>query len=76
MAQQVTYDVTMNKQLRNKAMTDILEVLHETPKAQKFGKYKQDMLLRLAGNILPRLNAGRDDDEKLYPSPLCGGTAE
>lgn len=35
-----------------------------------------EVLLKLAGTLLPRLNAGRDDTEQLYPQPIYGGKAE
>jgi hypothetical protein len=37
------------------------------------GKLYEALLIRLAGTALPRLHAGRDDDERLIPQPLLGG---
>ena len=59
--------------VRNLALSHIEKIL--SPK-YKDKKYQKEMLLRLAPNLLPRLNAGRDDNEQLFPTPLCGGTAE
>ena len=59
--------------IRNLAL-DHLEII--LSHSYKDKKYQKEILLRLAPTLLPRLNAGRDDDERLFPTPLCGGTAE
>jgi hypothetical protein len=33
-------------------------------------EYQKQILLRLAPSLLPRLNAGRDEDERLVPRPI------
>ena len=62
MARATTYDQEKVKELRMAALNDILEVLKESSKAKKFGKFKQEMLLKLAGTVLPRVNelTGKD----------------
>jgi len=62
MARKPTYDYDLTKDVRNQALVDILEVLKETPKSKKFGSYKQQMLLKLANTVLPRVNeiTGKD----------------
>lgn len=35
-------------------------------------EFKKALLLKLASNLLPRLNAGRSDDEPLFPEPIYG----
>ena len=59
--------------VRNLALSHIELVLAFDYKDKK---YQKELLLRLAPNLLPRLNAGRDDNEKLFPSPIYGGRAE
>lgn len=59
--------------IRNMAL-DHLEVILSSSYKDK--KYQKEILLRLAPTLLPRLNAGRDDSERMIPEPLCGGTAE
>ncbi len=58
--------------IRNLAL-DHLEVIL-SPK-YKDKKYQREILLRLAPTLLPRLNAGRDDNERMY-EPIYGGKAE
>lgn len=43
---------------------------------KKKGKLYEAVLLRMAPSLLPKLNAGRDDDEPLFPSPIYGGKAK
>lgn len=52
--------------VRNKALDDILEVLQETENSKKFGEFKKQVLLKLATNLLPRLNVVAGEGE----SPL------
>ena len=56
MARKATYDLTITKEVRNKALGDILEVLNETANVANFGEYKKQMLLKLATTVLPRVN--------------------
>lgn len=64
MARKATYDLTITKEVRCKALGDILEVLNETPTSEKFSDFKKQMLLRLATTVLPRVNehSGRDGE--------------
>ncbi len=56
--------------IRNIALDHLEKIL--SPK-YKDKKYQKEILLRLAPTLLPRLNAGRDDTEQLFPSPIYGG---
>lgn len=56
MARKQTYDSTITKDVRNKALGDILEILKESPDSRKFGERKYQMLLKLATTVLPRVN--------------------
>ena len=56
MATRKTYDLSITKEVRTKALGDILEVLNETPTSHRFGEYKKQMLLKLATTVLPRVN--------------------
>ncbi len=59
--------------VRNLALDHIEKIL--SPK-YKDKKYQKEMLLRLAPNLLPRLNAGRDDEERLFPEPILSRVLE
>ena len=50
-----------------------LAVLKEDPIVDTWKEYKKDLILKMSAHVLPRLNAGREDDEKLIPSPIYGG---
>ena len=56
MATRRTYDLTITKEVRTKALGDILEVLNESEESKKWGDYKKQMLLKLANTVLPRVN--------------------
>jgi hypothetical protein len=56
MARSTTYDSTITKEVRNKALGDILETLNETSYSKTFSEYKKQMLLKLATTVLPRVN--------------------
>lgn len=64
MARKATYEYAPTKEVRTKALADILEVLNETKAATKFSDFKKQMLLKLAGTVLPRVNehSGIDGD--------------
>lgn len=66
MAGKLFYDENKAKWVRDKVLDEVREVLNETPKSKKFGAYKKEMLLKLAMNVLPRLHAGRTEDEPLF----------
>lgn len=72
MSRKVTYDQEKVKELRMKVIIDSLYVLNEGD-IKKWSEYRKALMLRYAPNILPRLNAGRDDGERLHPQPLLGG---
>lgn len=64
MARKATYDLTITKEVRTKALGDILEVLNETKESKKFSEFKKQMLLRLATTVLPRVNEHSGVDGK------------
>ena len=66
-------DRTRSANIRNLGLDFLEKIL--SPK-YKDKAYQREIMLRLAPTLLPRLNAGRSDDEPIHPSPLCGGTAE
>lgn len=72
MARKVTYDPTMVKQLRSQIIIDSLYVFNDGD-VSKWSQYRRDLLMKYAPRVLPVLNAGRDDDERLFPQPLLGG---
>lgn len=64
MATNKTYDHTIVKEVRNKVLAEILDVLKESPKTKKYSDFKKQMLLKLAPTVLPRVNehSGLDGD--------------
>ncbi len=56
--------------IRNIALDHLEKILAPSYKDKK---YQKEILLRLAPTLLPRLNAGRDDGEQLFPTPIYGG---
>ena len=51
----LSYNEENVKVVRNKVLDDIKEVLDESAKSKKFGKFKQEMLLKLAPTVMPRV---------------------
>ncbi len=60
-------DRTRSANIRNMALDHIEKILSPNYKDKK---YQKEVLLRLAPTLLPRLNAGRDDEERLIPLPI------
>ena len=42
--------------VRNKGLDCLLAVLEEKKEVNRWGKYKKDVVLKLAGTLLPRIN--------------------
>lgn len=61
------YDRKLAGDLRTKALEELLLVVNDDPKADKFSDFKKDILLKLAGNVLPRLNEHSGPDQKPIP---------
>lgn len=73
MARHKTYDATSSKELRQKLVMSALLVLDDSPEVKKWSEYKKELILKMAPRALPQLNAGRDDDEQLFPTPIYAG---
>lgn len=69
MARKVTYDQEKVKELRMKVIVDSLDVLSGKD-TKNWSEYRKALMLRYAPNILPRLNAGKNDDSELEIQPL------
>lgn len=65
MARQVTYDQEKVKQLRGALIEDSIAVFNNDKSVEKWSDYRKKLLERYAPYVLPRLNAGRDDDKDL-----------
>ena len=67
-------DRILAAEVRTLSLRKIKSVL-EDEKCEKYGKeFQQQLLLRLAGTLLPRLNEHTGEDgEQLFPQPLLGG---
>jgi hypothetical protein len=72
LGRKILYDQDKVKELRMKIIVDSLFALNDGD-VSKWSQYKRDLILRYAPKVLPQLNAGRDDDERLFPQPLLGG---
>lgn len=68
-------DRELSKKVRSLTLEKIKDILEQPVVKMKHDDYDlyKHILIKLSGNVLPRLNAGRDDDERLIPSPLLGG---
>ena len=75
MAQKATYDSTIVRTVRNQVLGDIQEVLKESAASKKFGKRKWEMLLRLSGSVLPRVNEHTGAEGKELPVPIFNVSA-
>lgn len=73
MARKVTYDQEKVKELRSALIEDSLAVFNDDPSVARWSEYRKQLLAKYAPYVLPRLNAGRDDNERLLPQPLLGG---
>ena len=69
MARKFTYDQDKVKELRMEVVLAVLDVVQDK-NTDKWSTYKKEMVLKMAPRILPTLNAGRDDDDPLFPSPI------
>lgn len=65
----ILYDQDKVKELRMKIIVDSLFALNDGD-IKKWSEYKKALILRYAPKVLPQLNAGRDDTERLIPQPL------
>lgn len=63
-------DRELAAKVRNKALKDIYAVLTEQKSVKKWGKFKQDIVLKLAGTVLPRLNEHTGPEGKELPVPI------
>ncbi len=61
-------DRELAARVRSLALEEIESVLKGTDE-----EYKKALVLKMSTSILPRLNAGRDEDEQLFPTPIYGG---
>lgn len=75
MARKVTYDQEKVKELRMEIILASLYVLNDGD-VSKWSQYKRDLILKYAPRVLPQLNAGRDDTERLLPTPLLANVLE
>lgn len=66
-------DRTKAAHVRNLLLDEIDKILSNFPKTEEEKTYRKEIVLRMCGTLLPRLNAGRDDEERLFPEPLLGG---
>ena len=59
--------------LAAKVRTLGMDIVYQVLRGEGLGKdeeFKKALLLKLTPTLLPRLNAGRDDDEKLFPDNI------
>lgn len=61
-------DRNLAARVRSKLLQRVEAILDGNNEAEK-----KELLLRMCGTLLPRLNAGRDDNERLNPLPLLNG---
>lgn len=68
MAGKTHQDRQLASKVRSLALEEIERIL-----IGKDSSYKKALILKMSTSILPRLNAGRGDDEKLFPTPIYSG---
>lgn len=73
MAKHFTYDQDKVKELRMKVILLALDVLNDSKSVNKWSSYKKELVAKIAPRVLPVLNAGRDDDRDLIPTPILMG---
>mgnify|MGYP001616239975 CR=1 FL=1 len=66
-------DRTLAAKVRTKGLNDVYAVLTGKKEVEKWSELKKQIVMRMAPNLLPRLNAGRDDTEPLFPHPIYNG---
>ena len=76
MAGQVFNDREKSAKVRTTVLDCIQLVLDEDKEVNNWSQYKKDLVRRMSTSILPRLNAGRDDNERLVPEPILGGITQ
>ena len=67
------YDPDDVKQLRTELLRAGLAIMRDSKEVKKWSAIKKEYVLKVGSRVLPVLNAGRDDDERLIPEPLLGG---
>ncbi len=72
MARHFQYDPDKVKELRMKVIDCALDVL-DGKDVSGWSQYKKDLVLKMSSRVLPVLNAGRDDDKDLVPTPILNG---
>ena len=56
MGRTFTYDQDKVKELRMKLIEAALDVVNDEKKIKKWSKYKKEMILKMSGNLIPRVN--------------------
>lgn len=59
-----------SSEARREILKCIRQVIADDQDILKWTEYKKDLILRMAPHILPRLNAGRDEEEQLFPREI------
>ena len=75
MSRHFTYDADKVKELRMSIIEAALKVMKDSKEVKRWSNYKKELILKMSARVLPQLNAGREDDEQLFPVPIYGGTA-
>ena len=73
MARKATYNQDKVKELRMSLVQAALDVMSEKKSVDTWSLYKKELILKMAPRVLPQLNAGRDDDERLIPEAIYNG---
>ena len=73
MSAKKTYDREKVTELRMELIEAGLAIMHDKPEVERWSQYKRDFILKVGCRALPILNAGKDDDTDLFPSPILDG---
>ena len=72
MARKLSYDQEKVKELRMSIVEASLRVMADDPVVEKWSPYKKELILRLAGTALPRVNEHSGPDGGEIPLPIYG----
>lgn len=70
MARKIAYDPESSKILRQKIVEAAIAVMEDRPEVKRWSQFKKELIIKMAPRAIPQLNAGRDDDKDLFPTPI------
>lgn len=53
-----------------------LAIMRDKAEVKKWSALKREYVIKVGSRVLPVLNAGRDDEERLFPDPILAGKSK